>query len=124
MLFPSLSLVALPSGLGLNVSPSGKHFLVLQTRSGPGDLLHSTCHITGDTCASWFSGRLIPLNVTPGVGVWIHRVVSLCGLFVPKGQCLATVSLCLEQSQALYLLDNDESGMVLKNLPFHTSRFN
>lgn len=59
-----------------------------------------------------------------GWGSGYTELFAPCGLFVPKGQCLATVSLCLEQSQAVYLLGSKESGMVLKNLPFHTSRFN
>lgn len=37
--------------------------------------------------------------------------------------CLS-ISLCLEHSQALYLLGSDESGMALQSLPFHTSHFN
>lgn len=36
-----VSMVAYLSGLDFNVTPSRKHFLVLQTRSGPGDH-HST----------------------------------------------------------------------------------
>lgn len=43
-------------------------------------------------------------------------------LLVAKGQCLSTVSLCLEQSQVPYLLGNDKSGMALKNLPFYTNQ--
>lgn len=58
-----------------------------------------------------------------GWGSGYTELFAPCGLFVPKGQCLATVSLCLEQSQAVYLLGSKESGIVL-NLPFHTSRFN
>lgn len=63
---------------------------------------------------------LLPLGCGPGY----TQLFAPCGLFVPKGQCLSTVSLCLEQSQALHLLDSDESGMALKSLPFHTSHFN
>lgn len=60
-----------------------------------------------------------------GAGLDTHScLLPVDRLFVPKGQCLSTVSLCLEQSQALHLLDSDESGMALKSLPFHTSHFN
>lgn len=55
---------------------------------------------------------------TLGGGVWMQS----CLLLVAKGQCLSTVSLCLEQSQVPYLLGNDKSGMALKNLPFYTNQ--
>lgn len=63
---------------------------------------------------------LLPL----GWGSGYTQLFAFCGLFVPKGLCLSTISLCLEQSQALYLLGSDESGMALQSLPFHTSHFN
>lgn len=82
-----VSLVALPSGLGLNVSPSGKHFLVLRTRSGPGDLLHSTVTTSLVTrVLPGSQGDSLPLNVTPGVGVWIHSCLLLVDCLYLKGR--------------------------------------
>lgn len=113
-LLPKHSLVAHP-----HVSPSGKHFLSLQSRSAPVasfiSPIKSLVHLLPSSQEHSSSFGAVFTIYSPS-GLAKHLSASF-ELFVPKGHHLSPIFLCLEPNQALYLLSNDGSEMARKTFP-------